>query len=257
VRPSAIDETWTIEPPRIDVAAQFEAARRDGRLAAWAAALKPQEPRYRRLAEACRRYAVLVAGGGWEPLAEGPVLRLGHVGPEVGPLRLRLAREGFGPATATEPDVFDEALQAAVVAFQTRRGLDADGVVGRRTRAELNVPAEARLQQILMNMERWRWMPRVLPADRLEVDVGGAKLTYLRGGVPALEMRIVVGDPKHQTPMFASRVESVLFNPPWNVPGSIAAKELLPRAARERGTGSASWTAGSCSGRGRKTPWAR
>jgi murein L,D-transpeptidase YcbB/YkuD len=235
VRPSAIDETWTIEPPRIDVEAQFAAARREGRLAPWAASLKPQEPRYRRLAEACRRYAVLVAGGGWEPLAGGAVLRLDHVGPEVAPLRLRLAREGFGPATAKEPDVFDEALQAAVVAFQTRRGLEPDGVVGRRTRAELNVPAQTRLQQILMNMERWRWMPRVLPAERLEVDVGGAMLTYFRGGVPALEMRIVVGDPKHQTPMFASRVESVLFNPPWNVPGSIAAKEILPRAAREPG----------------------
>ena len=133
------------------------------------------------------------------------------------------------------PELYDAALVPVVQDFQKRRGLAADGVVGPATLAAFNVPAEARLAQIDANLERWRWSPRPLPADRLEVDVGAATATLFQAGAPVLEMRIIVGDKGHPTPMFASQLEAVVFNPPWNVPASIAAAEILPRAARDPG----------------------
>jgi murein L,D-transpeptidase YcbB/YkuD len=108
-------------------------------------------------------------------------------------------------------------------------------VLGPATRAALNVTAQERLAQIEANLGRARWLPRPLPADRIEVDVGSATLRLFRGDRPTLEMKVVVGDPQHPTPMFASAVEAVIFNPPWNVPASIASKEILPRAARDPG----------------------
>lgn len=235
IRPSDVDGMWSIRPPVRAVEAELNQARLDGRLAAWIASLAPKDPRYQALDTACRRYAGLVAAGGWEPLPPGGVLRQGDTDPQVPLLRLRLAREGFGGATAPEPELFDADLQTAVLGFQSRHGLEPDGVVGPRTRAALNVTAQARLQQIRLNMERWRWLPRPLPAERLEVDIAGQLATLFRAGAPVLAMKVVVGDPEHRTPMFASQVESILFNPPWNVPTSIATKEILPKAARDRG----------------------
>jgi murein L,D-transpeptidase YcbB/YkuD len=120
------------------------------------------------------------------------------------------------------------------MAFQTRHGLVPDGVLGPGTRAELNAPAEQRLAQIDANLERWRWLPP-LPADRVEVNIAGAEATLYRRGAAQLSMRVIVGDPRHRSPMFASRIDSIVFNPPWNVPASIAVKELLPKEAAHPG----------------------
>lgn len=92
-----------------------------------------------------------------------------------------------------------------------------------------------RAAQIEANLERLRWLPRDLPLDRLEINVATADATLYRQGRAALTMRIVVGDLRHKTPIFTSRIEAVILNPPWNVPSSIAAKEILPKAARDRG----------------------
>lgn len=108
-------------------------------------------------------------------------------------------------------------------------------MLGPATRAALNVTASDRLAQIDANLERWRWMPRSPPPDRVEVDTGAQEATLYQGGAPVLRMRAIVGSPKHPTPMFASRVDAVVVNPPWNVPSSIATNELLPTEARRPG----------------------
>lgn len=78
-------------------------------------------------------------------------------------------------------------------------------------------------------------MPPAPPSDRIEVDTGAQEATLYRAGAPVLTMRAIVGSPKHPTPMFASKVDAVVLNPPWNVPASIAANELLPAEARRPG----------------------
>ncbi|OYW91119.1 MAG: hypothetical protein B7Z13_13365 [Caulobacterales bacterium 32-67-6] len=138
-------------------------------------------------------------------------------------------------APARSPIVFDTALQDVVRRYQRRRGLEPDGVVGPATLAALNVSAEARLAQIDANLERWRWLPRPLPATRIEADVGAARAALFVDDVRVLDMRIIVGAPATKTPIFASQIETVVFNPPWNVPASIANGEILPRAARDPG----------------------
>jgi murein L,D-transpeptidase YcbB/YkuD len=161
-------------------------------------------------------------------------MRAGSRAPGAADLRQRLAREGYRVGQSTDPGVFDDQLAAAVRMFQMRHGLDADGVVGPGTAQELNVTAEQRLLQIDANLERWRWMPD-LPADRLEVDIAAATATLYVAGLPTLGVRTIVGDPKHRTPMFISILDAIVINPPWNVPSSIASKELFPREAAQPG----------------------
>jgi murein L,D-transpeptidase YcbB/YkuD len=78
-------------------------------------------------------------------------------------------------------------------------------------------------------MERWRWMPQSLPADRVQVNIAAAVLTVFNGYEPTMSMRAVTGRPGDETPMLVSRIHSIVFNPPWNVPTSIATKELWPK----------------------------
>lgn len=234
IRPEAIDPMWGLSAPRRNVVAEMEAARAQGTLARWLASLPPSSRTYAALGEAERRYAAIVARGGWAGLPPGPAPKPGDHGPLVQALRARLAAEGYGPLDAAEPDVFDPPLQQALAAFQRRHMLADDGKLDAATRKALDVPAAERLAQIQANRERLRWLPRPLPGDRIDVDIAGARARLMEANQPTVTMKIVVGDPKHHTPMFTSRVDAVVFNPPWNVPSSIARAEILPKARRDR-----------------------
>jgi murein L,D-transpeptidase YcbB/YkuD len=235
VQPSSIDRMWALEPTHRDVPGEFNAARSTGTLNVWLRSLSPPAPGYRALEAAARRYRGIAATGGWQALPPGPALRAGDRGTGVTALRARLAIEGYPAPAADQPDLFDSGLRRALATFQAHHGLPDDGVLGVGTRGVLDVPAKARVAQIEANLERWRWLPHALPADRIEVDIARAEATLFRGANPTLTMKVVVGDPRHQTPMFASALDAVVFNPPWNVPTSIAEAELLPKEAKDPG----------------------
>jgi murein L,D-transpeptidase YcbB/YkuD len=92
---------------------------------------------------------------------------------------------------------------------------------------------EARLRQIAVNLERLRWLPRNLPPDRVWVNIANAQLVLYQGDRPVFTTRVVVGEVDKQTPEFQTTIDSLLFNPPWNVPVSIASKEILPKLAQD------------------------
>ena len=89
------------------------------------------------------------------------------------------------------------------------------------------------LRQLVVNLERWRWLPRDLPADRVWVNAANAQLVLYRGDRSVFTTRVVVGQPTWQTPEFETSIEALLFNPPWNVPPSIAEQEILPKLAHD------------------------
>jgi L,D-transpeptidase YcbB len=227
--PSDVDPNWALRGP-YDAAADFATARAEGRIVAWAKALPRRDPAYLALLGAARRYEAIRAHGGWKPLRA--TLARGAKGGAVLALRDRLAREGYGGAGG---HVFDGSLAAELIEFQGRHGLKPSGVLTPETLAAINVPAAARLATIEANLERARWLPQTLPPNRIEADIAGAEATLFQEDKPVLEMRTVVGDTKHETPMFASHVSSIQFNPAWHVPTNIAKAELWPKQARSPG----------------------
>jgi murein L,D-transpeptidase YcbB/YkuD len=138
-------------------------------------------------------------------------------------------------AAPSNPDeVYDDALVAAVRAFQSRHGLDPDGRIGPRTRAALNVSATQRMAQIALNMERARWWPRQRARRHVLVNIPGFSLQLFEDGKQVFATPVVVGQPSWRTPILSSKVTDLIFNPPWKVPDRIAQKELLPRSRRDR-----------------------
>jgi L,D-transpeptidase YcbB len=232
--PATIDRRWAFSPPALDAEAAFEQARASGRLQAWVASLPPQHREYAALRAARSRYARIVDAGGWVTLEISGSLAAGAEGLEVDRLRSRLAAEGYVSADENAV-VFGPSLAVALKAFQSSHGLSADGVVGPLTLVALNTSVETRLAQIDLALERWRWLPRTLPPRRVEVNVAAAEAAFYDRHAEVLRMRIVVGDLSHKTPLFRSTIHSVVFNPPWNVPTSIAQNEILPRARRDPG----------------------
>jgi L,D-transpeptidase YcbB len=226
---------WHIRPAFSDARIGLSQAMAADRLEPWLADLAPPHPGYRALVAALGHYRAIAAAGGWPILDAGPPLKLGEESDRAATVRGRLALEQFITPTTDNPRLYDAGLEAAVARYQALRGLNEDGVVGAATVRSLNVPISDRIAVMEANLERWRWLPRQMPDRRVEVNIAAAQLQAFQAGRLVLAMRTVVGRPADPTPMFADEIEAVVFNPPWNVPAGIAAKEVLPRAARDPG----------------------
>ena len=219
---------WGLRPAPYDPTIDFLNAWQQDRLAEWLDSLPPPYTGYQTLRTGLATYRDIAAKGGWQPLAAGPELKEGATGARVVALEARLAAEDPTIAVDGAP-IFDAALTQAVQRAQKRFGLNPNGIVDKATLAALNTPVEQRIDQIVANMERWRWLPQTLPADRIQVNVAAAILSVFHHDTPTLTMRAVTGRPGDETPMLSSMIHSIVLNPPWNVPPSIASKELWPK----------------------------
>ncbi|MDR3512813.1 MAG: L,D-transpeptidase family protein [Caulobacteraceae bacterium] len=219
---------WGLKPAPYDPAPDFAQAVAQDRLAAWLDSLPPPYTGFDALRRGLAVYRGIAANGGWDTVDAGPDLKLAMTGKRVVQLRTRLAVEDAAVKAPGGP-VFDQALADAVIRAQKRYGLEPTGVLDKSTLAALNVPVDERINQIIANMERWRWLPTVLPSDRIQVNIAAAILTVFHSDTPVLSMRAVTGRPGDETPMLQSQIQSIVLNPPWNVPSDIAAKELWPK----------------------------
>ncbi|MEG3179404.1 L,D-transpeptidase family protein [Sphingomonas sp. LT1P40] len=225
---SDFQEDWALRPAAWDPVPDFARAVQANRIPAWFASLTPQYEGYDNLRKGLARYRQLETVGGWSAIAAGPDLSAGSTGPRVAALRARLSVEDNGVDRIG--DKFDAPLKEAVLRAQRRYGLAPTGVVSTGTLAALNVPVSSRIRQIMANMERWRWMPKEMPVDRIQVNIAAAQVAVFEGDKPVMSMRGVTGKPGGgETPMLQSNIHSVVLNPPWNVPAGIAARELFPK----------------------------
>jgi murein L,D-transpeptidase YcbB/YkuD len=124
---------------------------------------------------------------------------------------------------------YDTVIEAAVKRFQHRHGLTADGLVGNRTRAELNIPVERRITNLQLNMERWRWLPDSLGDRYLMVNIPAFALHVVDAARRIDTMRVIVGKTRRQTPIISGNMTYLEFNPYWNIPPKIARRDILPK----------------------------
>src|SRR5262245_22427610 len=237
VDPTTLDANWNFDPRPIE--------RREG-LAFVLDALRKGQPReavarvrcphcwYPRARKELAEYRGLAERGGWAPVPPGPTLKPGASNERVVALRRRLAATGELSGQPLDSPQFDQPLAEAVKKFQARHHLAPDGVVAADTLAELNVSVEDRIRQIRLNLERGRWvLHEITDADFVLVDVAGFEVMYLRKQKPAWRARVQVGKPYSQTPIFKSKIDTVVFNPTWTVPPGIARKEMAPAIRKD------------------------
>ncbi|MBO3270857.1 L,D-transpeptidase family protein [Hymenobacter defluvii] len=210
---------------------------------------EPLHPEYDRLKKALAEYRTIQRNGGWPTLPAGTKLKPGDTSPAVALLRRRLLDEpgtpaqgvatpvqtvanngpSNGPAPAPAAQQYDSELVAAVKKFQQQTGQRTDGVVGGETLRLLNIPLDKRIDQIVLNMERWRWIPKRFEQNYLLVNIPDYKLHVVEEGKEVMNMNVIVGKTLNATPVFSDKVEYVVLAPYWNVPFSIIDKEMRPK----------------------------
>lgn len=186
--------------------------------------------RYGQLKNHLGKYYELASNAPWQPISiTGKSLKRGTSAPAVALIKQRLHLLGDLPVNDTTP-LFNDTLEMAVKSFQLRHGYTPDGVIGATVIKELNVPAQKRLQQLLINMERMRWMPNEPTSDNLiVVNIPEYVLHMYEGKNKVWDMNVVVGKEAHSTTVFTGDLNQVVFSPHWNVPSSIVKDEILPK----------------------------
>ena len=227
-------DEWTIYPSRFNLVKHLSEALAGSNVEESLKGLLPAQPGYGRLKTALVVYRALAEKGGWPAVPGDGKLEKGMKSERVAALRARLRVTGeLSAASDVASDVFDEALKAAVKRFQLSHGLFDDGIVGARTLRALNVPAEKRVRQIELNLERWRWLPQNLGNPYILVNIAGYGLEVVENETPVLTMKIIVGTALQKTPVFSGKMTYIEMNPYWNVPHSIATKETLGKIQKD------------------------
>ncbi len=185
--------------------------------------LEPKHKEYALLKSALARYydgsaeqAIIIPGG--------KILRLDDRDERIELIRQRLGLE----ITDANKNLFDETLLLAVEKFQQNMGLNIDGVIGPATIAALNGGNATTKEDIIANMERWRWMPRDLGDFNVFVNIPQFRLEIFDKGKAVHSTRVIVGKVKFKTPVFSDEIEHIVVNPYWNIPRSILNNELAP-----------------------------
>lgn len=191
-------------------------------------ALPPQSKSYEALLKEKTRLEKVVGAGGWGPKVSGKKYQLGQSSQQIAVMRVRLKAMGYGKGGKSP--AFDAELQQALARFQRDHGLLPDGVAGAGTLAELNRSAQERLSQVVVALERERWMNFPRGKRHIWVNIPDYTAKIIDNGRETFVTRSVVGQNKstHRTPEFSDVMEFMVVNPTWNVPHSITTKEYLP-----------------------------
>ncbi len=224
VDPRRLEEDWTAPVRDIDLEAARDAALSSAGVFNTLEALAPASAEYEALrGELVYRLGVRARRGAVPP---GEPLRRGDAGARVDALRARLAEEGDYDGPLRAGRAFDARLEIALMRFQTRHNLAADGQAGPSTLAELNAAPEARIEQLRANLERWRWLPADLGRRHMRVNLADYRLEAWRDGRLERVHEAMIGKTYSRTPVFSEDMSYIEINPIWYTPGGLGSARL-------------------------------
>ena len=198
--------------------------------------MAPHLPQYAELKRILAEYRAQVGETtSWPTLTCLRTLKLGDVGSDVITLRQLLILHGDLLKDQDDSENFDAEVDRALRRFQKRYSLEPDGAVGNKTKEALNYPIHNRIQQVIVNMERLRWLPDDLGDKHVIVNVAGYVLHGFEKSRATLMMPVIVGRPDRRTPLFYASLKNIILNPSWGVPHSIFIHDKLPKIRRDPG----------------------
>jgi murein L,D-transpeptidase YcbB/YkuD len=227
---SARELEWFIPRKKIDLVALLDSAiaKKGKNVSA------PVNRQYGLLREFVVKYHAIEKNGGWPVIrTDKKIYKPGDSSKAVSEIKSRLFLTEDLPANDTTA-VFTPELTEAVKAFQRRYGLKADGIINSSVITQMNRPVTECIRQLLINMERIRWVPAQPTSDYLLVNIPEFRLHVYEKGNYQWSMNIVVGSTAHNTVIFTGTLKYIVFSPYWNVPASILKKEILPAIKRNK-----------------------
>ena len=222
------DLNWFIPRKRLDVVAVLDSFTK----APNGLATEPVNQQYKKLKSFLLQYHELEQKGGFPIIPiEKKGYKQGDSSANISAIKRRLSSTGDYVKNDTS-GIFTDDLKQAVMSFQQRFGLKEDGVAGGQTLRLMNEPVSKRIETILVNMERMRWVPAQPRGDFILVNIPQYRLTVYEDGKPSFGMNIVAGTTQNKTVIFTGNLQHVVFSPYWNVPPGILKNEVMPAIKR-------------------------
>lgn len=217
---------WEIPAKSMDYATAFNAALKDGKVTEYFKSLRPSAFGYDALVAELARLRKVKEAGGFSKVPTNYSYTKGKSGEAVSALIKRLQMSD-DLSQDFSGDKINEELLNAVKDFQSDNGIPNTGNVRKQTLAALNKPIEEIIDQVVLNLDRQRWLPQKMEEEFVWVNIPDCTVDVYRNGKSILDMIVVVGDPKSPTPVFREDMTHLIFSPAWNVPMSIAKEEIL------------------------------
>ncbi len=195
---------------------------------AWISDFSPKNSHYMLLREELKKlHALWKDGKVWMPLTSTEDLKIGAEGKSVRELTEVLIQRGF--LDEDKPlERFDHYVEASVGKFQKEHNLPVTGKVTPATRTALNQTLDQRIRQVIVNMERTRWLPNKMPETYVWANIPSFQLELYKDGKFTEQFKTCVGKTTTPTPQMVTKMYSIRFNPSWTVPRRIA-RTLVPR----------------------------
>ncbi len=235
---SELRKAWDVEknarPENID--SLLTVTLYNNRLKAALESMKPAHYMYALLKLNLKQLRKKAEEGGWPQVRAGEKLEKDMDDPRVLEIREYLRATGdLSPQVYDAETLFDAELENAVKKFQGRHGLTTDGVIGKGTFEQMQVPIEKRIETIKINLERLRWIFHYPDEDFLIVNIAGFTVRRFTNRKQVFESRVIVGKYHHETPVFKGEMRYMVMNPTWTLPYSIATNETLPKLKKDPG----------------------
>lgn len=236
VDPKSISETWNFplrETPE-PLNQLLVKAKKTERLSDYLRQVRPQHPLYLGMRESLKRYRQMVADSMTWPIltlkSAKKKLEVGDTNEIVISLQKRLFAEGYLDTLRIDSSmVYTPELAGDLAQFQEAHGLYPDSIVGKTTLDLLNIPIEDKVDAIVVNLERARWVVGNLGGSYIFVNTAQYRLWVFQNDTVTWSTEVIIGNPFNETPFFTANMQRVIFNPTWTVPYSIATKEMLPK----------------------------
>jgi murein L,D-transpeptidase YcbB/YkuD len=234
VDPESLDNNWNMNQKllKMDSILKMSASIDNARVTNLIAGFRPQTDFYHDLKRALANYRKIQDEGGLPQVVTGETLRPGMVTLRARAIGQRLYVSG-DMLTSIKSDLYDDEVKAGVMRFQQRHGLEVTGLVDKVTLEAMNIPIEARIDQLRVNLERARWVLHDLPQNFVVVDIAGFNVRYIRSGQEVWKTRAIVGKTYRKTPVFRGDIRYIIFNPTWTVPPTILREDILPKIKQD------------------------
>ena len=187
------------------------------------------------LKDQLKSYYDIARKGGWQPIAFiHTKLKKGSKNAMVPFIKKRLQLTGELPGTDTTA-IFDSVLVTAIKNYQASVGYTPDGIINDTLIKYMNIPAQKRVEQILVNLNRMRWMPQYATGRLIVANIPEYELHVYENKQKAFDMDVVVGKDGSGTVIFTGNLTEIVFSPYWNIPPSIVKKEIVPKMNEDKG----------------------
>lgn len=240
IQPEQVFKTWNCPRKKDQVLTKFSGVMKITSPDEFYSIFSPSYYQYSLLVKKLAEYDTLARNFNQRTVRFKKPLKLGDRNQDIRYIREYLHAVGdLKTLDSSDGDVFDTYLEEGVKSFQLRHGLTPDGIIGRKTMEEINYPLRERVKDIIVNLEKIRWINQEQYPDRIEINVPSFSLDVYTDDSHAFTMRVIVGkgDQKDLRPTYihCGRVSKVIFNPYWYVPENIAVKDILPKVRKNPG----------------------